>query len=116
MTVLANRRTWPNGRPEHHFGLYAPEKLPYAIERYVKETNRLYGVLDKRLSDRAFMAGDAYTIADMATYPWVVPYKRQQQDIDEFPNLKRWFQAIAERPATKAAYAKGGAINQQPTV
>ena len=106
----------PMAGQNHHFGHYAPEKLPYAIERYVKETNRLYGVLNKRLADRAFMAGDNYTIADMATYPWVVPYKRQQQTIEDFPHLKRWFDAIAARPATKSAYEKGAAINVQPTV
>ncbi|WP_372425799.1 glutathione binding-like protein [Salinarimonas chemoclinalis] len=91
----------------HHFKQYAPEKIPYAIDRYVKETNRLYGVLDGRLADREFMAGDVYTIADMASYPWIVPYERQGQDLDDFPNLKRWFHAIKERPATIRAYAKG---------
>ena len=69
----------------HHFALYAPEKIPYAIDRYVKETGRLYRVLDKRLADREFIAGE-YTIADMACYPWVRP-ERQGQDIDDFPHL-----------------------------
>ena len=91
----------------HHFSQYAPEKIPYAIDRYVKETNRLYGVLDGRLADREFVAGDDYTIADMASYPWIVPYERQGQNLDDFPNLKRWFHAIKERPATIRAYAKG---------
>src|SRR5208282_4119218 len=94
----------------HHFGQYAPEKLPYAIERYVKETNRLYGVLDRRLSDRAFVAG-AYSIADMAAYPWIVPYARQGQDLEDFPNLKRWFEAIRGRPAVERAYARAKEIN-----
>ena len=94
----------------HHFAHYAPEKLPYAIERYVKETNRLYGVLNKRLADRPFLAG-AYSIADMASYPWVVPYKNQGQDLEQFPNLKRWFEAIQARPATLRAYEKGKAVN-----
>lgn len=106
----------PMAGQNHHFSQYAPEKIPYAIKRYVDETNRLYGVLDKRLADRAFVAGDAYTIADMASYPWIVPHERQGQNLDDFPNLKRWFDAIAERPATIRAYAKGEEIrpsNQQ---
>jgi GSH-dependent disulfide-bond oxidoreductase len=105
----------PMAGQNHHFSHYAPEKIPYAIERYVKETNRLYGVLDKRLSDRPFIAG-AYSIADMATYPWVVPYERQGQKLEDFPHLKRWFEAIAERPAVKRAYARAKEINTQPTV
>ena len=69
----------PMAGQNHHFGIYAPEKIPYAIDRYVNETNRLYGVLDRRLAGRNFLAGEEYTIADMATYPWIVPWKRQQQ-------------------------------------
>jgi GSH-dependent disulfide-bond oxidoreductase len=99
----------------HHFSVYAPEKIPYAIERYVKESNRLYGVLNKRLADRPFMAGD-YSIADMASYPWIVPYKRQGQTLEDFPHLKRWFETIATRPATIAAYAKAATINTATTV
>jgi GST-like protein len=95
----------------HHFSQYAPEKIPYAINRYVNETNRLYGVLNKRLGDRTFLAGSAYTIADMAAYPWIVPYERQGQNLDEFPHLKRWFEAVRARPATVRAYAKGKDIN-----
>ena len=68
----------------HHFGVYAPEKIPYAINRCVNETNRLYGVKDRRLAGRPLLAGDEYSIADMATYPWVVPWKRQQQNLDDF--------------------------------
>lgn len=98
----------------HHFNIYAPEKIPYAMERYVKETNRLYGVLDRRLADRAFVAGD-YSIADMAAYPWIVPHEAQGQKLTDFPNVKRWFEAIAERPATVAAYAKGQAISDGRT-
>ena len=94
----------PMAGQNHHFGTFAPEKIPYAIDRYVKETARLYGVLDKRLADRAFVAGADYSIADMAIYPWIVPYERQQQDLNDFPNLKRWFEAIAARPATARAY------------
>jgi GST-like protein len=88
----------------HHFSRYAPEKIPYAIERYVKETNRLYGVLDRRLAGRDFVAGD-YSIADMAAYPWVVPHEGQGQKLEDFPHVKRWFEAIKSRPATVRAYA-----------
>jgi GSH-dependent disulfide-bond oxidoreductase len=102
----------PMAGQNHHFSNYAPEKLPYAIERYVKETNRLYGVLDRRLEGRAFIAGDDYTIADMASYPWIAPYARQGQRLEDFPNLQRWFEAIAARPATVAAYARGETVNR----
>jgi GSH-dependent disulfide-bond oxidoreductase len=100
----------PMAGQNHHFSQYAPEKLPYAIERYVKETARLYAVMDKRLADREFLAGD-YSIADMASYPWVVPHERQQQDLNDFPNVKRWFEAIQARPATVRAYAKAAEVN-----
>jgi GST-like protein len=105
----------PMAGQNHHFVQYAPEKIPYAMERYIKETSRLYGVLNKRLADRDFIAGE-YSIADMAAYPWIVPYERQKQDIEEFPHLKRWFLAIQARPAVKRAYALAKEINQQPTV
>jgi GST-like protein len=105
----------PMAGQNHHFSQYAPEKLPYAIERYVKETNRLYGVLNKRLSDRAFVAGE-YSIADMAIYPWIVPWKRQSQNLDDFPHLKSWFETIRTRPATIRAYEKADKINTKPTV
>ena len=103
----------PMAGQNHHFNVYAPDKIPYAIDRYVKETNRLYGVLDKRLADRAFMAGDDYTIADMASYPWIVPYERQGQRLEDFPNLKRWFEAIRARPATVRAYDIVQRVNPQ---
>jgi GSH-dependent disulfide-bond oxidoreductase len=103
----------PMAGQNHHFGQYAPEKIPYAVERYVKETNRLYGVLNKRLADRAFMAGADYSIADMASYPWIVPYERQGQSLDDFPYLKRWFEAIRARPATVRAYEKAKTVNPQ---
>jgi GST-like protein len=97
----------PMAGQNHHFAQYAPEKIPYAIERYVKETNRLYGVLDRQLQQTgAYVAGD-YSIADMACYPWIVPYKNQGQDLDDFPHLKRWFETIRERPAVKRAYEIG---------
>ena len=93
----------PMAGQNHHFAHYAPEKIPYAIERYVKETSRLYAVLDKRLRGRKFIVGNQYTIADMAAYPWVIP-ERQGQDMAQFPDLERWRQSIRERPATKRAY------------
>jgi GST-like protein len=99
----------PMAGQNHHFVHYAPEKLPYAIDRYVNETGRLYAVLNKRLADREFISGE-YTVADMASYPWVLP-ERQSQNIDEFPHLKRWKEAIKARPATQAAYAKAKEIN-----
>lgn len=105
----------PMAGQNHHFRNYALEKLRYAIDRYVNETGRLYAVLNKRLADREFVAG-AYGIADMATYPWVVPHERQGQDLAEFPHLERWFRAIAARPAVAAAYEKGRAVNANPTV
>ena len=100
----------PMAGQNHHFNHYAPENIPYAIDRYVKETSRLYAVLDKRLRDREFIVGDAYTIADMASYPWIIP-QRQGQDIDSFPNLKRWQDAIRARPATKRAYDRAKEVN-----
>jgi GST-like protein len=93
----------PMAGQNHHFTQYAPEPIPYAIERYVKETARLYAVLDKALQGKQFLAG-AYSIADMASYPWIVPYERQRQKLEDFPNLKRWFDAIKARPATQRAY------------
>jgi GST-like protein len=104
----------PMAGQNHHFSLYAPEKVPYAIDRYVKETSRLYGVLNKRLAGRDFILGKQYTIADMAAYPWIIP-ERQGQDIADFPNLRRWHAAIRARPATTRAYARAKEINPQPT-
>jgi GSH-dependent disulfide-bond oxidoreductase len=87
-----------------HFNVYAPEKVPYAIDRYTKETARLYGVLNKRLADRDFVAGE-YSIADMASYPWIVPYENHKQRLEDFPHLKRWFDTIKARPSVVRAYA-----------
>jgi len=87
-----------------HFNVHAPEKIPYAIERYARETRRLYGVLNTRLADRPFIAGD-YSIADMASYPWIVPHKGHGQSLDDHPHLERWFETIAARPAVIRAYA-----------
>jgi GST-like protein len=98
-----------------HFGLYAPDKLDYAITRYVDETARLFRVLDSRLADRDYLAG-GYSIADMACYPWVLKAEALQQDIAEFPHLQGWFERIAARPATRRAYEIGGGINTVPTI
>lgn len=89
-----------------HFNLYAPEKIEYAINRYIAETSRLYGVLDRRLEGRDFVAGSDYSIADMAIYPWIVPHESHRQDLAEFPNLSRWFDTIRARPATARAYSR----------
>jgi GST-like protein len=105
----------PMAGQNHHFTQYAPEKIPYAIERYVKETNRLYGVLNRQLEGQEYIAGD-YSIADMACYPWIVPYERQQQNLEEFPNLKRWFESIRDRPAVIRAYAKAEPFANQATM
>lgn len=94
----------PMAGQNHHFRNYSNEKITYAIDRYTRETNRLYGVLNKRLADRPFVAGDDYSIADMASYPWTVSHERQGQDLNNFPHLKRWFETIRARPATIAAY------------
>ncbi|NJO44015.1 MAG: thiol:disulfide oxidoreductase [Cyanobacteria bacterium RU_5_0] len=102
----------PMAGQNHHFSQYAPEKIPYAIDRYVNETGRLYAVLDKRLSDREFVAGD-YSIADIAIYPWIVPYERQGQKLEAFPNVQRWFATIGTRPATLRAYEKAEAFKNQ---
>jgi len=104
----------PMAGQNHHFGRYAPEKIPYAIDRYVNETSRLYAVLDKQLQDRDAIVDD-YSIADIACYPWVQP-ERQRQNIDEFPDLARWKAAIAARPATQRAYAIAKTVNVKPAV
>jgi len=98
-----------------HFGQYAPEKIPYAIDRYVDETSRLFKVLDKRLEDREFIA-DKYSIADIASYPWVFKHPYLQIKFEDFPNLKRWFETIEQRPAVARAYEIGASINTTPTV
>ncbi|MFM7428109.1 MAG: glutathione binding-like protein, partial [Elainella sp.] len=102
----------PMAGQNHHFSRYAPEKIPYAINRYVNETGRLYAVLNKQLGDREFVAGD-YSIADIAIYPWIVPYEAQGQALEDFPHLKRWFEAIQARPATIRAYERAEALKDQ---
>lgn len=93
-----------------HFRTYVQEKIQYAIDRYTNETNRLYGVLNKRLADRDHVAGD-YSIADMACYPWIVSHERHGQKLEDFPHLKRWFETIQARPATVRAYALAKDVN-----
>ena len=102
----------PMAGQNHHFSQYAPEKIPYAIDRYVKETNRLYGVLDRQLAQHAFVAGD-YSIADMACYPWIVPHERQGQKLEDFPHVQRWFASMQSRPAVIRAYAWGDKIRNE---
>ncbi|OOG62491.1 thiol:disulfide oxidoreductase [Rhodanobacter sp. B04] len=97
----------------HHFNRYAPEKIPYAIDRYVNETHRLYGVLDRRLDGQTYIAGTEYTIADMAAYPWIVPHQAQGMTLEEFPHLMRWFELVRARAATERAYALGETIKEQ---
>ena len=96
-----------------HFAQYAPKKIPHAIDRYVKETSRLHDVLDRPLAGRV---GDDYTVADMACYPSIVPWQRQQQNLDDFPNLRRWFEMVGGRSATIRAYAKGEPYSNRPAV
>lgn len=100
----------PMAGQNHHFSQYAPERIPYAIDRYVNETNRLYGVLNKQLEGKDYITGE-YSIADMASYPWVRSYKKQGQDLNDFPHLKQWFERISERPAVQRAYARADEIN-----
>ncbi len=107
----------PMAGQNHHFVQYAPEKIPYAMERYVKETARLYAVLDKHLSDgREFIAGAEYSIADMASYPWVVLYEWQSQKIEDTPHVAAWFERIKHRAATERAYARAAEVSTAPVV
>ncbi|MGH7905407.1 MAG: glutathione binding-like protein [Candidatus Binataceae bacterium] len=88
----------------HHFRRYAPEQIQYAIDRYTNETRRIYGVIDRRLADVEYIAGK-YSIADIAIYPWLRPHRTQGQNLDDFPNLKRWYEAIESRPAVQRGIA-----------
>lgn len=105
----------PMGGQYLHFANSAPAHIPYAIDRYARETDRLYRVLDDRLDNREFVAG-AYSIADMAIFPWIRTLERAQPRLAAFPNIARWFETIATRPATIRAYEKGKAVNTAPTV
>ncbi|MFS7195895.1 glutathione binding-like protein [Rahnella inusitata] len=89
----------------HHFTHYAPQPVPYAIERFQQETKRLYGVLNTQLTKNAYIAGDTYSIADIATYPWIVAHERQRIDLVEYPAVRNWFERVKARPATQKAYA-----------
>ncbi|MGQ7247369.1 glutathione binding-like protein [Halomonas sp. V046] len=101
----------PMAGQNHHFGTHAEEKIPYAIERYVKETARLYGVLDRQLADSPFVAGDEYSIADMAIYPWIASHAKQRQNLDDFSHVKRWAASLAQRESVKRAYALVEEVN-----
>jgi GST-like protein len=105
----------PMAGQAHHFRQYAPEKIQYAIDRYTNEVNRLYGVMNKRLADREFLAG-AYSIADMAAFPWVVPWQNQGQNLADFPHLERWFEAIKARPAVQRGLDVGKDLRQTNTM
>ncbi len=100
----------PMAGQNNHFSNYAQEKLPYAMDRYRNEVNRLYGVLDRHLADRSFITG-AYSIADIACYPWMTIHERQNQTIDDFPHVKRWLESIKARPAVERAYAVAKDVN-----
>jgi GST-like protein len=89
----------------HHFTRYAPEKIPYAIDRYQREAARLYGVLDRHLADRGFIAGNALSIADLACHPWAAAHAWHHVDLADYPNVRRWHDALAARPAFVRAYA-----------
>ncbi|HRY05547.1 MAG TPA: glutathione binding-like protein [Hyphomicrobiaceae bacterium] len=105
----------PMAGQNHHFNVFATEKVDYAIKRYVDETARLYGVMNDRLAERDYLVGD-YSIADMASFPWIVPHKRQGQNLDDFPNLKRWFDTIRARPAVVRAFQRAETVNPVPQV
>ena len=87
----------------HHFRMYAPDKIPYAIDRYTNEAGRLYGVMERQLSDHEYLAGDL-SIADFASYPWIVPHDNQGQDLENYPSLKRWYDALKERPKLRKGF------------
>ena len=103
----------PMAGQNHHFVRYAPEPIPYAIERYVKETARLYGVLDRQLAGREYVAGD-YSIADMAIYPWAKLWEMQRQRLEDFPNMAAWLERIGARPAVQRAYALVEKVTEDP--
>ena len=104
----------PMAGQNHHFVTYLTEEIPYAINRYVNEVSRLYAILDKKLENNRFICGEDYTIADMACYPWIVPHKRQRQNIEEFEHLSRWLEEIKERPGTVRAYDVAKQVNPNP--
>ncbi|AKT37292.1 glutathione S-transferase N-terminal domain-containing protein [Chondromyces crocatus] len=105
----------PMAGQAHHFRHYAPEKIQYGVDRYTNEVNRLYGVMNKRLADRDYLAGDL-SIADFAAFPWVVPFENQGQKLEDFPHLKRWFEALKARPSVERGLAVGAELRQQPNM
>ena len=105
----------PMAGQNHHFSQYAPEKIPYAITRYVNETTRLYSVLNKQLAGKKFICGE-YSIADMASYPWIRSYEKQSQNLNDFPHIKLWFEHMSARPAVIRAYEKAENINSSSAV
>jgi len=105
----------PMAGQAHHFNAYASEKIQYAIDRYVKEVSRLYAVLNYRLAEREYVA-DQYSIADMAIYPWVTLWQRQAQKLGDFPNVERWLNALAARPAVKRAYGRAKEFDSGPVI
>jgi GST-like protein len=96
----------PMAGQAHHFRAFAPEVVPYAIKRYTDEVNRLYGVLNRALADKQWLAGE-YSIADMACYPWIIPHERQGQRLEDFPHVDRWYQAMSARPAVRRGLERG---------
>jgi GST-like protein len=99
----------------HHFRQYAPEKIPYAVERYTNEAARLYRVIDRRLAETTFIAGDEYTIADMAIFPWLRSHENQGQTLDDYPSLKRWYEGMEARPAIRRALDVGKELRRSLT-
>ena len=99
----------------HHFRQYAPEKIPYAVERYTNEAARLYRVIDRRLAETMFIAGDEYTIADMAIFPWLRSHENQGQSLDDYPSLKRWYEGMEARPAIRRALDVGKGLRRSLT-
>ncbi|GGX87909.1 thiol:disulfide oxidoreductase [Litchfieldella qijiaojingensis] len=106
----------PMAGQNHHFRNYAPEKIEYAIQRYMRETTRLYTVLDKRLDDHEYVGGTDYSIADMAIWPWIRSHENQGQDLEDFPNVQRWFRTIEDRAAVKRALARAEEVNPKDGV
>ena len=103
MAVLADKRLGPMLGQNHHFTAYAPQPIPYAIERYQVETQRLYGVLNRRLEKSPWLGGDHYSIADIACWPWVNTHERHRIDLASYPAVNNWFERIRTRPATERA-------------
>ena len=103
----------PMAGQAHHFRQYAPENVPYGIERYTNEVNRLYGVLNKQLEKNKWIAGEEYSIADMACFPWIIPYERQGQDLNEFEYLKKWFDNMKKRKAVEKGVNVGKEVREK---